>query len=60
MLLSFRWHVTVNVLWLFLTVPWVGLQCVIVVFPDHNHLRFVVLTYILELLRAEIVDCGIK
>ena len=22
-------------LWLFLTVPWAGLQCVIVVFPDH-------------------------
>ena len=26
------------VLWLFLTVPWVGLQCVIVVFPDHTRL----------------------
>ena len=24
-------------LWLFLTVPWVGLQCVIVIFPDHTH-----------------------
>ena len=24
------------VLWLFLTVPWVGLQCVIVVFSGHN------------------------
>ena len=32
--------VTVYVLWLFLTVPWVGLQCVIVVFPDHTHLLF--------------------
>ena len=32
--------VTKNVLWLFLTVPWVGLQCVIVVFPDHTHLLF--------------------
>ena len=50
----------VNVLWLFLAVPWVGLQCVIVVFPYHTQLRFVVLTYFLELLRAEIVDCGIK
>ena len=20
--------------------PWVGVQCVIVVFPDHTHLRF--------------------
>ena len=26
------------VLWLFLAVPWVGLQCVIVVFPDHTRL----------------------
>ena len=25
-------------LWLFLTVPMVSLQCVIVVFPDHIHL----------------------
>ena len=32
--------VNVSVLWLFLTVPWVGLQCVLVVFPDHTHLRF--------------------
>ena len=28
------------VLLLFLTVPLVGMQCVIVVFPDHAHLRF--------------------
>ena len=28
----------VSVLWHFLTVPWVGLQCVFVVFPDQNHL----------------------
>ena len=32
LLLSFGCLVTVNVLWLFLTVPWAGLQCVIVVF----------------------------
>ena len=31
---------TVSVLWLFLMVPWVGLQCVILVFPDHTHLIF--------------------
>ena len=31
---------TVRVLWLFLTVLWVGLQCVIVVFPDQTHLFF--------------------
>ena len=31
---------TVGVLWLFLNVPWVGLQSVIVVFPDHAQLLF--------------------
>ena len=40
LLLSYRCIVYVNVLWLFLTVPWVGLQCVIVVFPDHTHLPY--------------------
>ena len=38
--LSFESLVTVNVLWLFLTVPWVGLQFVIVVFPDRTYLLF--------------------
>ena len=28
------------VVWLFLAMPWVCLQFVIVVFPDHNHLLF--------------------
>ena len=36
LLLSFGCLVTVNILWPFLTVPWVGLQCVIVVLPDHT------------------------
>ena len=27
-------------MWLFLAVPWVCLQIVIVVFPDHTHLLF--------------------
>ena len=40
LLLSFGCLVTVNVLWLFLAVPWVGLQFVIVVLPDHTHLLF--------------------
>ena len=31
---------TVNVLKLFLTLSWVGLQCVIVSFPFHTHLLF--------------------
>ena len=38
--LSSKCLVTVSVLWLFLSVLWVSLQCVIVVFPDHTHLRF--------------------
>ena len=37
-LLSFGCLVTVNVLSLFLTVPWIGL-CVIVVFPDIDWLQ---------------------
>ena len=41
--LSYRCIVTVNVLWVFLIVLWVGLQCVIVVFSDHTHLLFVCL-----------------
>ena len=41
LLLSYICIVTMNVLWLFLTVPWVGLQYVIVVIPDHTHLLFV-------------------
>ena len=41
LLLSYRCIVTINVLWLFLMVPRVGLQYVIVVFPDHyTHLLF--------------------
>ena len=40
LLLSYECSVTVYVLWLFLTVPWVDLQCVIVVFSDHTHLLF--------------------
>ena len=32
--------VTINVLWLFLTVKRVGLLCVIVIFSDHTHLLF--------------------
>ena len=40
LLLSFGCLVTVNVLRLFLAVPWVGLQFVIVVLSDHTHLLF--------------------
>ena len=41
LLLSYACLVTINVLWLFIMVTWVGLQCVIVVFPDHTHLLLV-------------------
>ena len=40
-LLAYRCIVTINILCLFLTVPWVGLQYVIVVLTDHTHLPFV-------------------
>ena len=39
LLLSSQCLVILIVLWLF-TVPWAGLQCVIVVFPDHTDLLF--------------------
>ena len=40
LLLTYRCIVTINFLWLFLTVPLVGLHYVIVVVPDHTHLLF--------------------
>ena len=43
LLSSFRCIVTLNVMWLFLTVPWVGLQHMIVVFPDHTHVLSIIL-----------------
>ena len=36
-LLSLSSFCLVIVVWLFLTVPWVGLQFVVVVFLDHTH-----------------------
>ena len=41
LLLSYRCLVNVNVLWLFIAVQWVGLQCVIVVPPGHTHLLYI-------------------
>ena len=35
--------------WLFLAVPWVCLQFVIVVFPDHTHLLFFILILMNEI-----------
>ena len=40
LLLPFRCLVTINILWLFLMVPWFGLLCVIVIFPYHTDLLF--------------------
>ena len=40
LLLSYICIVAINVLWLFLMVPWVGLQRVTLVFPDHTRLLF--------------------
>ena len=33
----------VIIVWLFLAVPWVCLQFVIVVFPDHTHILFLMI-----------------
>ena len=37
LLLSYGYLVTVNVQWLFLMIYWVGLEFIIVAFPDHTH-----------------------
>ena len=39
-LLSLSFWCLVVIVWLFLAVPWVCLQFVIVVFPGHTHLLF--------------------
>ena len=39
-LLSLSCWCIVVVVWIFLVVPWVCLQCVIVVFPNRSHLLF--------------------
>ena len=43
LLLSYGRIVTKNILWLFLTVLWVVLLCMIVIFPSHTHFFFIVL-----------------
>ena len=49
-LLSFSSWCLLMVVWLFLTVPWVCLLFVIVVFPEHTHLLFLCSEYPLYLL----------
>ena len=50
---------TVSVLWHFLTVPWVGLQCVFVVFPDQTHLHLG-LKAILSVVQVALPDVNVK
>ena len=47
-LVAFLYNVTVVVLCLFLTVPWIGLQCVIAAFPGDIHLLFLLYLRILS------------
>ena len=49
-LLSLSPWCLVIVVWFFLVVPWVCLQFMIVVFPDHTHLLFVVFLSLSSLL----------
>ena len=42
--------VTVSIRWLFLAVPWVGLQSVIVAFPEQTHLLFLVKKHFCDVL----------
>ena len=50
-LLSLSSWCLVIVVWLFLAVPWVSLQFVIVVFPDHTHLLFLWIICVIYVLR---------
>ena len=51
--------VTVNVLWLFLRVPWVGVQYVIVVFPNHTHLLFIIYLVAQKTISDHFLDIGL-
>ena len=44
------------VVWLFLVVPWVCLQFVIVVFPDHSHLLCLMLNILKDSEKVSKVD----
>ena len=45
LLLSYRCIATINVLYFFLAVPWVGQQYVVVIFLGHTHLLFPITMY---------------
>ena len=63
-LLSVSSWCLVMVLWLFLVVPWVCLRFVIMVFPDHTHLLFLiainVVTYLRHSILFIIIYCSIS
>ena len=59
LLVSCKCLVTVDVLWLFLAVHEKGLQCVIVVFPDHTHFLFVPLELLL-LMKKTLVSMSMR
>ena len=58
LLLTYRCIVTINGLWLFLAVPWVGLQSVIVVFPEHTHFLRVLTNNLIFLFLNKNICCG--
>ena len=58
LLVSYRFIVTLNVMWLFLTVPRIGLQCVIVAFPDHAHLLFHSAVKLVHFITEFLHECG--
>ena len=63
LLLSFECRVTVTVMKLFLTVPWVGLQFVIVVFSNHSHLlltNFILYVWEQETLRQYCTNSHVR
>ena len=49
------WYL-VMVEWLFLVVPWGCLQFVIVVFPDHTHLLFFMISFFFDILLKCLAD----
>ena len=51
-LLSLSFWCLVIVVWLLLAVPWVCLQFVILVFPDHTHLPFLFIYHKISKIRA--------
>ena len=59
LVLPFGCFVAICVLCLFHTVPCVGLQCVIVVFPCHTHWLFVSMMASLGLRSAFFVICSL-